>query len=102
MFSFFRWRGHSRSLDDYLVRYLTAHYGMTADQLGELRFTTSKRKLASRNVTVFRIFDPSLTGDPNNRNSYADLDDHQGALQFEGTFASDKSVTEIKDLRKRI
>ena len=101
MFSFFKSRGHSRSLDDYLTRYLTAHYGVTANQLENLRYVTSKRKLDSRNVTTFRIFDPSLVGDLGDRTSYADLDDHQGALQFEGTFASNKTVTEIKDMRTR-
>ncbi len=101
MFSFFKSRGGARPLDDYLTRYLTATYQMSADELGKLQFATTKTQLASQNVTTFRIFDPSLANGSAEKLNYSDLDGQADAIQFEGTFASDKTVTEIRDMRKQ-
>ncbi len=101
MFSFFKSKNESRPLDDYLVRYLEGTYQMPQDETSKLHFATTTESLASRKVTLFRIFDPAQANGADNKVSYQDLDGHRSSLQFEGRFAPDKTVTEIQDLRSQ-
>lgn len=100
MFSFFKsWRGRSRDLDGYFTRYLTAHYNMTPEELSKLKFTTDTDRIASRDVTMFRVYDPERTTTSVDKITYKLLDDYPEAIMFQGRFAANNTVTEIKDLR---
>ncbi len=99
LFSFFKSRKESRQLDNYLTRYLAGTYQMSAEETDKLHFVTTTESLASRKVTMFRIFDPQEANGSAEALTYGDLDNHRASLKFEGRFAPDKTVTEIKDLR---
>ncbi len=101
LFSLFKSNKKSRVLDDYLARYLAGTYQMGQEETDKLHFVTATESLASQKVTMFRIFDPQLANSNGEAVSYADLDGQMGSLQFEGRFAKNKTVTEIKDLRRR-
>lgn len=99
MFSLFKSKKGSQPLDQYLVRYLSGTYQMTDDQIGKLRFATTTESLASQKVTLFRIFDPAAANGSADSITYQGLDDHKSSLLFEGRFAMNNTVTEIRDLR---
>lgn len=101
MFSFLKaMRGQSRPLNGYLVRYLVGTYGMTKDEASVLHFTEMKQRLASMNVKLFRIYNPEIASSNGDSVTYASLDDNRDAIVFEGRYASNGTVTEIKDFRK--
>ncbi len=100
LFSFLKSKG-SRPLDQYLARYMAGTYKMPQDEIDKLRFATTKQTLASRKVTLFRIFDAGMVNGDVDDVTYESLDQQQGAVRFEGRFANNKTVTEIKDMRKR-
>ena len=100
MFSFLKaMRGQSRPLNDYLTRYLVGTYGMSKNEASRLHFTETKQRLASMNVKLFRVFDPETVSGNGESVPYASLDENQAAVVFEGRYAADGTVTEIKDLR---
>ena len=101
MFSFFKSKNDSRPLDQYLVRYLAGTYQMSSDEIDKLHYATTNETLAGQKVTMFRIFDPSMANGSAEKLTYEALNDHMASLQFEGRFAKNKTVTEIKDLRSR-
>lgn len=72
---------------------------MTPEETGKLHFVTTTESLASQKVTLFRIFDPSTLNGTAEDQTYKDLDGHTSSLRFEGRFAQNKTVTEIRDMR---
>lgn len=99
MFSIFKSSKNSGPLDQYLVRYLAGTYQMGTEETDKLHFVTKNETLASQKVTMFRIFDPTGTNSDDAGVKFDALDDQRSALQFEGRFAKNKTVTEIRDLR---
>lgn len=101
MFSFFKSKNDSRPLDQYLVRYLAGTYQMSSDETDKLHYVTASETLADQKITMFRIFDPSMAIGSAEKMTYEALSDHTASVLFEGRFAKNKTVTEIKDLRDR-
>lgn len=99
MFSLFGSRKGAKPIDDYLARYLTATYQMSDEETGKLHFVTTTESLASQKVTLFRIFEPSGSSADQDKVSYESLDADSPSIKFEGRFAKNKTVTEIRDLR---
>lgn len=72
---------------------------MGTEETGKLHFVTKKESLASQNVTLFRIFEPTAANVDADSMKYDALDEQRSTLKFEGRFAKNKTVTEIRDLR---
>lgn len=103
MFSkFSSWRSRTRPLDTYLTEYITQTYSMSAEDAGELQFVKSSQRLAGKNVALFRIYDPRQIADSAAKVTYSVLDDHLALVQFEGRFAPNGNISEIRDKRNQL
>ena len=102
MFSFFKtWRNRTRVLDTYLIEYLQQSYKLSDADIKKLEFVTGTEQIASKSVSLFRVYDPSKTAVSPDKMTYAGLNSQRGAIQFEGRFANNGNISEIKDLRRR-
>jgi hypothetical protein len=99
MFSFFKsWREKTRSLDSYLTEYLAQGFQLGPLETNQLQYVRATEQIAGRGVSLFRIYDPRVTSATENV-TYAALGAHPGAVWFEGRFAPDGNISEIKDRR---
>jgi hypothetical protein len=101
MFSFLKSRRiRTHALDTYLTEYLAYKYRLTPAEVAHLQYVKADERIASRDVSLFRIYDPARVGSSNGKVTYAVLNSSPEAVLFEGRFAPNGNVSEIKDLRR--
>jgi hypothetical protein len=103
LFSLFKtWRNRTRVLDTYLIEYLQQTYKMSDADITKLEFVTGTEQIASKSVALFRVYDPAKTKESPDKMTFAGLNSQRETILFEGRFAKNGNISEIKDLRRQM
>jgi hypothetical protein len=91
------WRNRVQDLDENFLATLTKDHNLDPDAAGTWRMVKGSAMVASKKVTLFRIFDPALL--KGLVVNYKMLDSNRGAVQFEGRIGNNGFVSNINDVR---